>query len=538
MSNHHFRIRRAPMALAISAALALSLGTANAHAQLFAPTMSLSSLDGSNGFTINDTAGFTGSGKSVSNAGDINGDGFDDLLIGAPFSDINGIYSGSSYIVFGKPGTQAATVLLSGIDGSNGFRIDGEQSGFQAGWSVGGAGDINGDGIDDLVLGAPYANHNGGYSGSAYVVFGKTGGFAPSFSLSTLDGSNGFRMDGISHDDQTGDSVSNAGDVNGDGIDDLIIGAFYANSTTNVSGAAYVVFGSTSAFQPSMQLSALNGSNGFRIEGEDSSGRFGLSVDTAGDFNGDGIADLIIGSPRSDGDNSYSGKSYLIFGRSSGFPASLSLSTLDGSNGIRLNGASLRDESGRSVSAAGDINADGIDDVIVGAWKTDNSAETSGSAYVVFGATVFSSSEFSLSSLDGSNGFRLDGVSGHDYAGELVSKAGDVNGDGIDDLLVGAASANSGNTNAGSVYVYFGRSSAFPAVVSLADLDGFNGTRLDGIAENDGAGRSASAAGDVNNDGVDDLIIGASGADIAGPASGSSYIVFGRKDAIFVQGFE
>ncbi|MGB0133882.1 integrin alpha [Dokdonella sp.] len=526
------------MTLAISAALALSLDPASAHAQLFDPSMSLASLDGRNGFVVNATEEFTGSGKSVSNAGDINGDGIDDLLIGAPFSGINGYNTGSTYVVFGKTGAHASTLLLSEIDGSNGFRMDGARQTDQSGWSVSAAGDINGDGIDDLVLGAPYTNHNGGYSGSAYVVFGKSGGFAPSFSLATLDGINGFRMDGVSHDDQTGDSVSNAGDINGDGIDDLIIGAFYANSTTNVSGAAYVVFGSGSAFRPAMQLSALNGSNGFRIEGEDSSGEFGLSVSSAGDVNGDGIGDLIIGAPRANGDSIDTGKSYLIFGRSSGFDASFLLSALDGDNGVRLIGASYRDESGRSVSSAGDINADGIDDVIVGAWKADNSDDTAGSAYVVFGSKVFPSSDFLLSSLDGSNGFRLDGVARSDYAGEIVSGAGDVNGDGVDDLLISAAHANPGSQNAGSVYVYFGSGTAFPPVVSLADLDGFIGMRFDGIAENDGAGHSASGAGDVNNDGVDDLIIGASGTDIAGPASGSSYVVFGRRDRIFESGFE
>ncbi|MBK6375706.1 MAG: FG-GAP repeat protein [Xanthomonadales bacterium] len=145
---------------------------------------------------------------------------------------------------------------------------------------------------------------------------------------------------------------------------------------------------------------------------------------------------------------------------------------------------------------------------------------------------------FLLSSLDGSNGFRLDGVSLHDYAGQVVSSAGDVNGDGMDDLLVGVPNANPEFANAGSAYVFFGSSAAFPAVISLANLDGFNGMRLDGVAEGDGAGRSVSAAGDINHDGVDDLIIGASNADVAGPVSGSSYVVFGRRDQIYKHGFD
>ena len=538
MSNHHVRIRRAPMALAISVALALGLASPGTRAQLFPPTANFSNLDGNNGFAVRGAPGISFSGKPVSDAGDINGDGIDDLVVGAPFSDINGYNSGSTYVVFGKAGAHDATESLSEIDGSNGFRIDGAGSRDYSGWSVSAAGDINGDGIDDLLLGAPYAMHNGGYSGSAYVVFGKSSGFEASFSLSTLNGANGFRMDGVSFDDYAGDSVSGAGDVNGDGIDDLIVGAFYADTTANYSGSAYVVYGSASPFEPALQLAALDGNNGFRIEGAIPTDWFGKSVSSAGDVNGDGIGDLIIGAPHSDGDSGYSGNSYIIFGRSLGFPASIRVSALDETTGLRLSGNSYSDESGLSVSAAGDINGDGIDDVIVGAWRADNSANSSGSSYVIFGATKFPSSSLSLSSLNGSNGFRLDGVNSFDRSGKTVSGAGDVNGDGLDDLLIGAESADADGSYAGSVFVYFGRSDAIPAVVSLGDLDGHNGMRLDGISQGDMAGRSLSAAGDVNHDGVDDFIVGAFEADTNGVRSGSGYVVFGRKDPIFDSGFE
>ena len=112
------------------------------------------------------------------------------------------------------------------------------------------AGDINGDGFDDLIIGAPFASPNGNDSGASYVVFGKAGGFAANLNLSTLDGSNGFKISGVGAGDESGFSVSAAGDVNGDGFDDLIIGAYRASPNGSSSGASYVVFGKASGFAP------------------------------------------------------------------------------------------------------------------------------------------------------------------------------------------------------------------------------------------------------------------------------------------------
>ncbi|MEO1149315.1 MAG: integrin alpha, partial [Cyanobacteria bacterium J06638_22] len=179
---------------------------------------------------------------------------------------------------------------------------------------------------------------------------------------------NGFVISGIDEDDNSGAAVSSAGDINGDGIDDLIIGAPVANL---LGGEGYVVFGSSEGFDARLQLSTLDGSNGFVIT-TDLGGFFSYSigdaVSSAGDINGDGIDDLIIGAPRADSDeNGEAGESYVVFGSSSGFDASLDLSALDGSNGFVINGIDSDDFSGSAVSSAGDINGDGIDDLIVGA---------------------------------------------------------------------------------------------------------------------------------------------------------------------------
>ena len=137
----------------------------------------------------------------------------------------------------------AAVVNLSGLTGADGFKIQGEAAGDYSGRSVSGAGDVNGDGFDDLIIGASGADPNGSSSGASYVVFGKMNGFGATLNLSTLDGTNGFKIQGEVAGDVSGRSVSGAGDVNGDGFADLIIGAFGASLEGSASGASYVVFG-------------------------------------------------------------------------------------------------------------------------------------------------------------------------------------------------------------------------------------------------------------------------------------------------------
>ena len=419
----------------------------------------------------------------------------------------------------------SASIDLSTLDGTNGFRLDGAAS-YDGASVVASAGDVNGDGLDDLIIGAPGADPGGNASGAAYVVFGKDGGWASTLDLSTLDGKTGFRLDGVGSADFTGFSVASAGDVNGDGFDDVIFGAYRPDPGGTTAGASYVVFGKAAGFAATLDLSTLDGNTGFRLDAVAADDQTGFSGASAGDVNGDGFDDVIVGAYRADPSGTDSGASYVVFGKAAGFAATFDLSTLDGKTGFRLDGAAS-DFSGYSVASAGDVNGDGFADLIVGAVGADPGGDNEGASYVVFGQAGGFAATLDLSTLNGTNGFRLDGVAPFDFTGNSVASAGDFNGDGFDDLIVGARGADPAGDYSGASYVVFGKAGGFAATLDLSTLNGTNGFRLDGVAAYDFSGDSVASAGDVNGDGFDDLIIGAPGADPGGTNSGASYVVFG-----------
>ena len=481
-----WRPRMLGKALGTATFAAILWSHSTVQAQLFPASIDLTTLDGTDGFVIN-------GGQTGSAAGDVNGDGIDDIIT-------------SRAVVFGTAQGFSPSLDLTSLDGTNGF--------LHSGGVVSGAGDINGDGFDDLIIGAAGADPNGNTNaGQSYVVYGTDTGFSPSFDFSTLDGTNGFTIDGLDSYDRSGNSVSQAGDINGDGIDDMIIGAVGAGTYGNYgdrsfAGESYVIFGQNSGFSSSFNLSTLDGANGFLIGGAANYSNSGTSVNDAGDVNGDGFDDLIIGAPG--GGGAGVGESYVVFGHNNGFSSSLDMSTLNGTNGFRLRGADENGYSGVSVSGAGDINGDGIDDLIIG-----QDTPSGDKAYVVFGQDDAFSAIFDMGTIDGTNGFVVEGF----YApivGLSVSDAGDVNGDGFDDLIVGGS--YSGYLGDGGGYVVFGSSNGFQPSIDISTLDGFNGFALNAESR---ILTSVSAAGDVNGDGIDDLILRAYDDD-------DSYIVFGR----------
>lgn len=417
-------------------------------------------------------------GYAVATAGDLNGDGYSDVIIGAPFYDDGNSDEGRAYAYFGS---------ATGLSAGAGWTAEADQDLAQFGYIVAPAGDINGDGFSDVLVGAPFFDGGNNDEGRAYVYQGSASGLAATAAWST-------ESDQVAA--QFGFSVASAGDVNGDGYSDVIVGAYGYDGGNANEGRAYVFLGSASGLSTAASWTA---------ESDQDNAYYGYSVASAGDVNGDGYSDVIVGARLFDGGNTDEGRAYVYHGGASGLAATAAWTAESNATGAQF---------GYSVASAGDVNGDGFSDVIVGAALFDGGQSYEGRAYVYHGSS---------SGLSTTAAWTAESDQASALFGISVSTAGDVNGDGYSDVIVGARAYDAGSIDEGRAYVYHGSESGLSPIAAWTGESNQIGALY---------GTSVASAGDVNGDGYSDVIVGAPLFDSGNNDEGRTYVYYGSATGL------
>ncbi|MEO8664003.1 MAG: integrin alpha [Ignavibacteria bacterium] len=446
-------------------------------------------------FNISSSPDWTGEGNqpaaryscSVSSAGDVNGDGYPDVVVSAAYYDNGQTDEGRVNVYYGS---------ASGLPTVPSWTAESDQEGASC-YSAACAGDVNGDGYSDIIAGAQFYDNGQTDEGKVFVYYGSSEGLSKIANW-TAESNQAGALFGI--------LVSSAGDVNNDGYSDVIIGSpTYDNGQTD-EGRAYVYYGSSEGLSDSADWIA---------ESDQAGAWFGVSVSKAGDVNGDGYSDVIVGAHQYTNGQPYEGRAYVYYGSATG------LSDTPAWTGENDQANSLY---GYSVSTAGDVNDDGYSDVIVGSYLYDHGQTDEGGAFVYYGSSSGLSDTANWTAENNNPGSRF-GVS--------VSSAGDANGDGYSDVIVGAYRYTNGQAEEGSAYVYYGSSTGLAPVYGWMQESNQGGARY---------GYAVSNVGDVNKDGNSDVIVGAVNYDDGELDEGAAFIYFGSgvktiSLKVLIQGF-
>ncbi|NMM48730.1 HYR domain-containing protein [Marinigracilibium pacificum] len=428
----------------------------NLTAQYYPAQFDYNTLDGSNGFMIEPMEDSLYYGYDLRFVGDINGDGYEDIGFGQGYQDLGDFdIAGRAYIVYGKASGFPSVLELATFDSSTGIIIEGTSDQERRGRYLSGAGDINNDGVDDLIVGTDGQSE-------VLVIYGNSN-LPAKITHADINGTNGFY---VAIDGHSTTQVSGLGDVNGDNIDDFIVGQ------SHWSGRAWVIFGRNGNFPTTVDKSYLDGAKGF-VTGSFEGSRPAYRVGGPGDINNDGINDILVGNWSRYGDTDE--YTVGVYGKSSGFAPLVTMDPISAAEGFKVVSPHNFDYR-MNVGPVGDINNDGIDDFFSG-------------NHIVFGSATLSQSILG-NNLNGSNGFAFS------PRVNFAVPAGDVNFDGIDDMLV-----NSNN----SVFVVFGKNGGFPSILDPANIDGSNGFVIKNAKGNLRA-RIIDGGKDINGDGKADFM--------------------------------
>jgi len=375
-------------------------------------------------------------GYSVAVVGDVDDDGLDDLLIGAPYRDSFGISNGESYLILGRTagwatGLDAATIADVSINGTS--------MGDLAGFGLAGIGDVNDDGVVDFAIGAPFNGEAASDAGQVYVFFGTATGWPLTMGVADADAT----LLGENSGDELGVSIAGVGDVNGDHIDDLLLGAPTNDDVATASGKAYLRLGSGYGWGTDVPAAVADAS--FLGGGADH--ELGRSVAGAGDIDGDGLRDLLIGAWEADDTGTDAGAVYLVFGSTTGWQPDTPAADAD----VTLFGTSAYDYAGQWLHGGGDFDGDGLDDIVVSAPRNDDAGNDTGQAYLVLGRASGWSPSLMLDEATAS----LMGAEPDDEI-QAAILAGDLNGDGLDDLVAGSPYADAPFGEEGVLYLVHG----------------------------------------------------------------------------------
>ena len=457
-------------------------------------------------------------GASVASIGDLDGDGVPDLAVGALRDDDGGFRRGAVWILFmNNDGTVASEQKISASTGDFGGAL---VSADFFGRSVASIGDLDGDGVPDLAVGADGDDDGGSIRGAVWILFMNSDGtVASEQKISDTQGNFGGALD---NGDQFGRSVASIGDLDGDSVPDLAVGADFDDDGGSARGAVWILFMNNDGTVASEQkISDTAGNFGGDLDDGD---QFGTSVASIGDLDGDGVPDLAVGAQFDDDGGSIRGAVWILFMNSDGTVASeQKISDTQGNFGGALDNG---DQFGRSVAGIGDLDGDGVPDLAVGALGDDDGGSFRGAVWILFmnnDGTV--DSEQKISDTQGNFNGTLDNS---DLFGRSVAGIGDLDGDGVPDLAVGAQGDDDGGGARGAVWILFMSSDGTVASEQkISDTQGnFNGT----LDNSDQFGRSVASIGDLDDDDVTDLAVGADRDGDGGGARGAVWILFMNND--------